>query len=58
MVIYSKDVANITGKSKRTCRNMLRTVRESLGKNKNQLITVKEFCFIYGLEEEHVYKYL
>jgi hypothetical protein len=58
MVIYPKDVVNITGKSERTCRDMIQSVRETLGKSKNQFVTVKEFCFIYGLPEDHVNKYL
>lgn len=58
MVIYPKDVENITGKSGRTCRDMIQSVREAFGKSKKQLVTVKEFCFVYGLQEELVTKYL
>jgi hypothetical protein len=58
IVIYPKDVENITGRSERTCRSIIDRIRKALGKSKQQFITVREFCTFYGLEEEYVKEFL
>lgn len=58
MVIYPKDVENITGRSDRTCRAIIDRMRKALGKSKQQFVTVREFCIFYGLEEEYVKEFL
>ncbi len=56
--IYPKDVANITGKSEKTGRNLINKIREQLGKPKSGLITIPEFCQYTGIAEEEVRRFL
>jgi hypothetical protein len=58
MVIYPKDLEMITGRSSRTCRSMIDKLRKTLGKSKQQFVTVHEFCTFYGLEEDYVKEFL
>jgi hypothetical protein len=54
VVIYSRDVENITGCATRTAQAILQNIRKALGKEKFQFVTVREFCFFMGIEEELV----
>ena len=54
VIIYPKDVENITGRSDRTARKMLQKIKKALGKPNDALVTVKEFCFFTGIEEEMI----
>lgn len=54
IILYPKDLEQLTGKSGRTCRRMLQTIREELGKSKEQLVTVRDFCEYYGMKEEEI----
>ena len=56
--IYPKDVQNITGKKERTARKLLSDIRQSLGKQKNELVTVEDFCRHTGLKEEQINRFL
>ncbi|MBY0426792.1 MAG: hypothetical protein K2Q22_14245 [Cytophagales bacterium] len=56
--IYPKDVQNITGKKERTARKLLSDIRQSLGKQKNDFVTVEEFCTFTGLKKELVQPFL
>ncbi len=58
MVIYARDIENITGRSERTSRLLLQRIREALGKNPGQFISVSEFCQYTGLKVEEVNLYL
>lgn len=58
IVIYAKDVMNITGRSERTARKILQEIRKINGKEKNSFITVKEFCRYAGIEESCVREFL
>jgi hypothetical protein len=58
VVIYPKDVENITGRSDRTARKLLQNIRNALGKPATSFVTVKEFCAFYGIDEELVYEFL
>ncbi|MEI3800373.1 hypothetical protein SAMN05660461_5317 [Chitinophaga ginsengisegetis] len=58
MVIYARDIENITGRSERTARLMLQRIRETFGKNQGQFISVSEFCQYTGLKEEEVNRFL
>ena len=58
LVLCTKDIINITGKSNRICRKMMQCVKDVFGKTKKQFITVKEFCHVYGLNEDHVNTFL
>jgi hypothetical protein len=58
MVIYTKDVQRIIGKSDRTARKLMNAIRKKLGKEKNQMITLGQFCDHTRLPEEEVLKKL
>jgi hypothetical protein len=58
MVIYARDIENITGRSERTSRLLLQRIREAFGKNSGQFISVSEFCQFTGLKEVEVNRYL
>lgn len=58
MVIYPKDVMNITGHRERTARKLLTRIRKKLNKEKNAFISLEEFCNFTGLKPDHVTQYL
>lgn len=58
VVIYPKDVENITGRRGRTARKLLQKIRDALGKSKNDFITIKEFCLFTGIDEDLVKDFL
>jgi predicted RNA-binding protein YlqC (UPF0109 family) len=58
VVIHPRDVENITGKKGRTARNMLQLIRKKYGKQKQQFITVDEFCRFTGLEQDAVRRFM
>ena len=58
VVLYPKDVENITGRRGRTARKLLQKIREALGKQPHELITIKEFCLFTGIDEELVKDFL
>lgn len=54
IVILSKDIENLTGRSKRAAQALLQQIKKQLGKKKNQYITIPEFCCHTGISEEEV----
>ena len=54
IIIYSKDIQLLTGKTDRAARTMLKKIKSENGKGKNQVVTVKELCEYLGLSEEIV----
>jgi hypothetical protein len=58
MVIYPKDVQSIIGKTDRTARKLMKAMRKKLGKEKHQMISVREFCDYTGLPEDEVLRRL
>lgn len=58
LVIYPKDIENITGRRDRTARKLLQKIREALGKQTHEFITIKEFCLFTGINEELVKDFL
>jgi len=58
VVIYPKDVENITGRSDRTARRLLQNIRNALGKSSSSFVTVQEFSDFYGIAEELIYEFL
>jgi hypothetical protein len=58
VVLYPKDVENITGRGSRTCRRLLQKIRDACGKSRNEFVTVKEFCFYTGIKEDLVTDFL
>jgi ribosomal protein S3 len=58
IVIYTKDVQRITGKSDRHCRRILKRLRQELGKQKHHPITITEFCRYMKVDTAEIQKYL
>jgi hypothetical protein len=58
IVIYTKDVSNITGLKPRTAQKLLYRIRRSLNKEEGSLVTVHDFCRYTGIKEEHVIPFL
>jgi len=58
IVIFAKDVMNITGRKERTARDLLQRIRENNGKASKQFVTVSEFCKYTGLPEDDVKPFL
>ncbi len=56
--IYPKDVQRITGKSERSGRRLLQKIKEKLGKQDHQFITVEEFASYTGICSDLVRKYI
>jgi len=54
LVIYPKDVVNITGKSVQSARRILQKIRQRQGKGKDECITILEFCAYMGIPEAQV----
>ena len=58
VVIYPKDVENITGLGDRAARKLIQKIKTGLGKPKNNFVTVKEFCACTGIDEELICEFL
>lgn len=58
LVIYPKDVQLITGRGKSSATRLISRMRKLLGKSKDQVITIQEFCAYMGLDEHSVYQLL
>ncbi|WP_276504438.1 hypothetical protein [Terrimonas pollutisoli] len=58
IVIYPKDIVNITGRRERTARSLLQKIRNALGKRSHEFITIKEFCLFTGISEELIKDFL
>ena len=58
IVIYAKDITNITGKKERTARKMIAAIRRHYNKRAGDLITMYEFCEYTGIREEKVRQFL
>jgi hypothetical protein len=58
IVIYAKDVENITGRKPRTARKLLEQVRKKFGKQKDHFVTVREFSLYTGIDEDLVREFL
>lgn len=58
VVIYPKDIENITGRRGRTARTLLHKIRIALGKSKDEFITIKEFALFTGIDEDLIKDFL
>lgn len=58
LVIYSKDVQRITGKSERSARDLMLRIRLACNKARHQPVSVTEFCHYTGLKKEEVELFL
>jgi hypothetical protein len=54
VVVYTKDVSNITGLGPRAARKLLSKIRKQLNKPKSSFITLEEFAHFTGIKEELV----
>ena len=54
IIIYPKDVQRITGKSERYGRLLLKRIKDHLGKEDHQFVTVDEFSCYTGIKIEQV----
>jgi hypothetical protein len=57
MVVYIRDIRNITGKSRSSAQRMLQHVRIEHNKLPRELVSIQEFCATYGLNFEDVKDY-
>lgn len=58
LVIYTKDIQCITGRSERYARKVLKKIREKFNKERHQVITRSEFCTYMNLREDEIDNYL
>ena len=58
VVLYPKDVENITGRRGSTARKLIQKIRDALGKSKDEFITIKKFSLFTGIEEELIKDFL
>jgi hypothetical protein len=58
IVIYAKDVMNITGRKERAARKLLARIRKKYQKGRGAFISIDEFCGYTGLKEEKVAGFL
>jgi hypothetical protein len=58
IVIYAKDVMNITGRKERAARKLLARIRKKYQKGKGEFISVDEFCEYTSLRRDSVSEFL
>lgn len=58
IVVYPKDVMNITGRRQRASRKLLDRIRIQNGKDPEAFVTLEEFCRFTGMKEEYVRPFL
>uniref|UniRef100_UPI00404982CE hypothetical protein n=1 Tax=Gelidibacter sp. TaxID=2018083 RepID=UPI00404982CE len=54
LCIYPADVVLLTGKSDSYARRLIRVIKKDKGKNKKQLLTIREFCDYMHLDVKEV----
>ena len=58
IVIYAKDIMNITGRKERAARKLLAQIRKKYKKKKGEFISIKEFSEFTGLDIDMVQVFL
>jgi len=58
IVIYAKDIMNITGRKERAARSLLAAIKKKFKKKKGEFVSVDEFCEFTGLKKESVREFL
>jgi len=58
VVIYTKDVSNITGLRPKAARKLLALIRQKLAKEQSAFITAEEFSLHTGIREDVVHSFL
>jgi archaellum biogenesis ATPase FlaH len=58
ILIYAKDIMNITGRKERAARKLLANIRKKYKKKKGEFISIDEFCEFTSLKKESVREFL
>ena len=58
VVVYPKDISQITGKSERYGRKLLKTIKETNEKEDHQFVSLEEFSDYTGLPVELIKEHL
>ncbi len=58
VLIYPRDIENITGSSDRTARLLAQKIKKHFNKARKEFLTVREFCNYMKLDEELVRRYM
>ena len=53
--IYSQDIVWLTGRSERYARDVIKDIKLLHGKERRQLVTIKEFCDYMGLPYDEIF---
>jgi hypothetical protein len=53
-IVYTQDIMNITGKSRRSAQRTLKSIREEYQKSKKQCVTIDELCGHLGIKQEQI----
>ena len=57
-IIFPKDIEHFSGLTNRTACRMLGNIRKAKGKRRGALVTIKEFCNFYTIDESLIREYL
>ena len=56
--IYPKDIQRITGKSYRYSSRMINEIKKELNREKEQFVTIEEFCNYTGISQDLVESFI
>ncbi|MDH2208460.1 hypothetical protein N5J53_15735 [Empedobacter sp. GD03644] len=49
IIIYAKDIQNATGRSYRQSLRLLQKAKKTVGKSKEDMLSLREFCEVYNI---------
>ncbi|QLL58345.1 hypothetical protein [Empedobacter falsenii] len=49
IIIYAKDIQNATGRSYRQSLRLLQKAKNTVGKSKEDMLSIREFCEVYNI---------
>ncbi|MGV0980055.1 MULTISPECIES: hypothetical protein [unclassified Empedobacter] len=49
IIIYAKDIQNATGRSYRQSLRLLQKAKNTVGKSKEDMLSLREFCEVYNI---------
>lgn len=58
IVVYAKDIENITGRRPGAARKLLRNIKKAFQKLPDQFVTIPEFSAYTGIDEEIVKEFM
>jgi len=58
VVLFPKDVINITGLSERSARRLIQKIKLALGKEPEEFVTITEFSNFTGIEEKLIKEFM